>query len=95
VPLNRKSGLMTKRKRAAKPESLWRVAAKPMIGAAKATPVSTANGMASSASGLRGIPNRVSTKRKTLAMVVRRNAIQLSSPMSRWWTSIGVARIAS
>jgi hypothetical protein len=37
----------------------------------------------------------VSTIRKTVAIDVMRNAIQLSSPMSRWCTSIGVARIAS
>ena len=60
-----------------------RVAEKAMIGAAKARPVSTAAGMASSASGLRGMPNRVSTSMKTVAMVAIRKPIQASSPISR------------
>ena len=87
--------MTTKRKIAAKPESLVRVAEKAMIGAAKQRPETTAAGMASSASGLRGMPKMVSTTMKTVAMVVSRKPIQPSSPISRWWTWIGVARIAS
>ncbi len=47
---------------------------------AKATPMSIANGMASIASGVRTIPNRASTTRKTAASEPMRNADQASSP---------------
>ena len=55
----------------------------------------TAAGSPSRARGEVGMPKRVRTTRKTVDMVVSRKAIQPSSPMSRWRTDIGVARIAS
>ena len=95
VPLNRKSGLITKRKIQAKPASLRWVAAKLMIAALKATPVSTAAGIASTASRERGMANSHSTPRKTVEISTIRKPIQASSPPTMWRTLRGVASIAS
>ena len=65
MPLNRKSGLMTKRKIALKPTSFFWVAVNAIRHELKARPIRTLNGMARTAIGERGIPNRNSTTRKT------------------------------
>ena len=74
---------------------LFRVAAYAMIGAANASPVSTAAGTASSTRHERGMPNAVMTRMNATAIVTRRKEIHASSPSTRSATRIGVAAIAS
>ena len=95
MPLNRKSGLITKRKIALKPTSFFWVAVKAIRQALNARPMRIANGMASTASGVRTIPNRVSTTRKTAAREPMRKAVQPSSPPTMLRMLTGVDSIAS
>ena len=64
MPENRNSGIMPNRKIIANELSLVRVTAHASIGAANASPVSTATGSAASTHGERTAPNAVATARK-------------------------------
>ncbi len=86
---------MTKRNSQLNPsEFLW-VALNATTAELKARPVRTADGMASSAMGERGMPKMVSTSRKTTEMVRTRKPIQRSSPARTCPTCSGVASMAS
>ena len=72
VPENRNSGVMTNRNRALNLIGVFWVAENAAIGAAKAMPVSTAAGMASTMSGDSAAPNATMTSVKTVAISVSR-----------------------
>lgn len=80
---------------AANPLSLSSVAAYAVIGAAKAMPVSSAAGTASTTSQLSAAPKSTRTARNSAADVVTRNATYSSWPTSRSGTRVGVASTAS
>lgn len=65
VPLNRKSGVMMKRKMIANDCSFWRVAVHAAMGMAKATPVRIAAGQAKIAVGEVIAPKKNDTIRNT------------------------------
>jgi hypothetical protein len=73
VPENRNIGTIANRWMAAKPESFSSRAATAVIGAANASPVSSADGRVSTTSGLSAAPNATSATRNSPAEVSTRN----------------------
>ena len=94
VPLNRKSGVMPNRNSMLKGWSLFCVAVKAIIGAAKAIPVSIATGMARTASGEVTAPSTRMARKKRTESRVSRKTIHSRSPTSRSRALNGVLRAA-
>ena len=81
VPLNRNIGVSPKRNTALNPWSFFWVAAKAMIGAAKASPVRTATGIARTPSGQTSVARRENHHGdEDLSIRVIRTVIQASWP---------------
>ena len=76
VPEKRNSGVMPKRKMTLKRFGVRCVAENAAIGPAKAIPVRTATGIASTTSGEWAAPNATMTIVKTVAIIASRTAIQ-------------------
>ena len=95
VPLNRKSGVMMKRKTNAKDCSVLRDAVQAAIGMPNATPVRIAAGQARRTVGEFTAPNRNATVRKTPVTIPTRTMSQYRWPITMSRTPCGVPTIAS
>src|SRR5258705_7498827 len=94
VPENRNSGVIPKRKIAANLLGVFCVAENAAIGVAKAIPVRTAAGMASTMSGDSAAPKATITIVKIVQIMVSRATIQAILPRAMSRGVIGVAYIA-
>ena len=92
MPENRNSGTITKRISTLKLVSVLRVTDQAISAGAKASPVSTATGRASTTSGERTAPNAAITARKIPQFMVSRSVANIRWPRN---TSAGRSGLAA